>query len=193
MKNRILIAAAAVLIIAAGALLGGVFRESPSAASAEIAQAEQQVEDFQAGFKLNDLCRYYWQTRDASVVRDLRPRWEKEARRLAGNRTENGLYPKEQYCGDISTFVYSLNVNSKAWRALRDLAPVLAECGDAAEAKEYEENAASFRKVILDAIGKNAHRETSPPFPSANSARLPYARLEPAPGPKPLPSSNFEP
>jgi tetratricopeptide (TPR) repeat protein len=53
MKNRILIAAAVVLIIAAGALLGGVFRESPSPASAEIAQAEQQVEDFQAGFKLN--------------------------------------------------------------------------------------------------------------------------------------------
>ena len=41
------------------------------------------------------------------------------AKRLAGDRTENGLYPKEQYCGDISTFVYSLNVNSKAWRARR--------------------------------------------------------------------------
>jgi tetratricopeptide (TPR) repeat protein len=53
MKNRILIAAVAVAVIAAGALLGGVFRESPSPASAEIALAEQQVEDFQAGFKLN--------------------------------------------------------------------------------------------------------------------------------------------
>src|SRR5262249_50485878 len=53
MKNRILIAAAVVVIIATGALLGGVSRESPSPASAEIAQAEQQVEDFQAGFKLN--------------------------------------------------------------------------------------------------------------------------------------------
>jgi tetratricopeptide (TPR) repeat protein len=42
-----------ILIIASGALLGGIFRESPSPASAEIAQAEQQVEDFQAGFKLN--------------------------------------------------------------------------------------------------------------------------------------------
>src|SRR5262245_55264757 len=53
MKNRSLIAAAVVLIVAAGALLGGVFRESPSPASAEIAIAEQQAEDFQAGFKLN--------------------------------------------------------------------------------------------------------------------------------------------
>jgi hypothetical protein len=122
------------------------------------------LEFHQAGFKLNDVCRYYWQTRDAAALRELRPLWEKEAQRLVGNRTENGLYPKEQYCGDISTFVYSLNVNSKAWRALRDLAPVLAECGETAEAKKYEENAARFRKVILDAIEKNAHRETSPPF-----------------------------
>jgi hypothetical protein len=122
------------------------------------------LEFHQAGFKLNDLCRYYWQTRDPSALRDLRPLWEKEAKRLSGNRTENGLYPKEQYCGDISTFVYSLNANSKAWRALRDLAPVLAECGETTAAKEYEENAARFRKVILNAIEKNVHRETSPPF-----------------------------
>ncbi|HZR93945.1 MAG TPA: tetratricopeptide repeat protein [Gaiellaceae bacterium] len=42
-------------VIAAGfaALFGGALRETQSAASAEIAQAEQQVEDFQAGFKLN--------------------------------------------------------------------------------------------------------------------------------------------
>ena len=53
MKNRILIAAAVIAIIGTGALLGGIFRETPSPASAEIAQAEQQVEDFQAGFKLN--------------------------------------------------------------------------------------------------------------------------------------------
>ena len=53
MKTRILIAAAVVLVIGTGALLGGIFRESPSPASAEIAQAEQQVEDFQAGFELN--------------------------------------------------------------------------------------------------------------------------------------------
>jgi tetratricopeptide (TPR) repeat protein len=42
-------------VIAAGfaALFGGALRETPNAASAEIAAAEQQVEDFQAGFKLN--------------------------------------------------------------------------------------------------------------------------------------------
>jgi tetratricopeptide (TPR) repeat protein len=53
MKKRILIAAAVIATVAGGALFGGALRESPNAASAEIAQAQQQVEDFQAGFKLN--------------------------------------------------------------------------------------------------------------------------------------------
>ena len=49
----------------------------------------KNLECHQAGFKLNNLCRYYWQTRDPAVVADLRPRWEKEAallRRLPHQR-----------------------------------------------------------------------------------------------------------
>src|SRR4029434_8630701 len=111
------------------------------------------------------ICQYYWHTRDAAVIPELRARWKKEADRLAGNRTsENGLFPKEQYCGDISTFVYSLNVNSKAWRALRDLSVVLAECGEKGEAQKLAENATAFRKTILEAAQKNVSRETTPPF-----------------------------
>jgi len=53
MKKRILIAAVIAASILGGALFGGVLRETPNAASAEIARAEQQVEDFQAGFELN--------------------------------------------------------------------------------------------------------------------------------------------
>ena len=53
MKNRILIGLAVVIAAGFAAFFGGVLRETPNAASAEIAQAEQQVEDFQAGFKLN--------------------------------------------------------------------------------------------------------------------------------------------
>src|SRR5437899_6022964 len=68
------------------------------------------LEFHQAGFKLNDVYRYYWQTRDAASVQQLRPLWEKEAARLVENRTgPGGLFPKEQYCGDISTPVLSLN------------------------------------------------------------------------------------
>ncbi|MEY2429843.1 MAG: hypothetical protein QOJ40_2728, partial [Verrucomicrobiota bacterium] len=107
----------------------------------------KDLECHQAGFKLEDLCRYFWQTRDAGAIRKLRPRWEKEARLLADNRTNDAhLCPKGQYCGDIHTIVYSVTVNAKGWRALRDLAAVLDEIGEKAEARRYAENAAEFRK-----------------------------------------------
>jgi hypothetical protein len=125
----------------------------------------KDLELHQAGFKLNDICRYYWQTRDKDVMEQLRSRWEKEANRLAEGRTnEMGLGPKQQYCGDISTMVYSLTVNSKGWRALHDLSAVLAEVGEQAEAKAYAENAAEFKKAVVTAIEKSLRRETTPPF-----------------------------
>ncbi len=123
------------------------------------------LEYHQAGFKLLDLCRYYWQTRDVGTVNELRPRWEKEARLLTDNRTgEHGLFPKEQYCGDISTMVYNLNANAKAWRALRDLGAVLNECADTNEGAHYTKVAAEFRETILDALKKNVRQDTTPPF-----------------------------
>ena len=125
----------------------------------------KNLECHQAAFKLNDLCQFYWQTRDPAVVAELRPRWEKEASRLADSRTnEFGLCPKGQYCGDISTLVYSLTVNAKGWRALRDLSTVLACTGLSADAKHYADNAAAFRKATLTAIDKSLSRKTTPPF-----------------------------
>jgi tetratricopeptide (TPR) repeat protein len=53
MKNRLLIALAVLVLAGFAAFFGGALRETPNAASAEVAEAEQQVEDFQAGFKLN--------------------------------------------------------------------------------------------------------------------------------------------
>jgi hypothetical protein len=123
------------------------------------------LEFHQAGFKLNNLCRYYWQTRDPTAMNDFRPRWEKEAERLDKSRTgPHGLYPKERYCGDISTPVQSLNVSAKAWRAMRDLAAVLAEVGETAAAKHYADQAAAFRKTVLEAINQSVRRDTDPPF-----------------------------
>jgi hypothetical protein len=139
------------------------------------------LEFHQAGFKINDVCRYYWQTRDADFVKEMRqwdkpqryqtsPKekisgWDVEAKRLDNNRTgPNGLFPKEQYCGDIHTFVQSLNVNSKAWRALRDLGAVLDETGDKAGADHYSKVATDFRSTVLKAIDQSANRSISPPF-----------------------------
>ena len=125
----------------------------------------KNLECHQAGFKLNNLCRYYWQTRDPAVVGELRPRWQREAERLIDTRTnEFGLCPKGQYCGDISTMVYSLTVNAKGWRALHDLSAVLEETGETAEASRIAANAATFKKAVLEAINKSADRNTTPPF-----------------------------
>src|ERR1017187_7050016 len=125
----------------------------------------ENLETHQAGFQLNNLCHYYWQTRDPSLVADLQPRWEKEAARLTDSRTnEFGLCPKGQYCGDISTMVYSLTVNAKGWRALRDLATVLVETGQSDAANRYAANAAQFKQAILTAIDKSVSRQTTPPF-----------------------------
>ncbi len=123
------------------------------------------LEYHNAGTKLLNVCRYYWQTRDAEGVRKLRSRWEPEARLLVENRTaSNGLFPKERYCGDISTQVYSLNANAKAWRGLRDLSAVLADMNENEESNRFATIARDFRKTVLDAIAKSVHRETDPPF-----------------------------
>lgn len=123
------------------------------------------LEQHQAGFKLADIRRYYWQTRDADSVRALRPRWEKAARLLVETRTgPHGLFPPERYAGDISTPVQSANVNANAWRALRDLAAVLAEIGEPAEAARYAATAREIRATVLAALAHSARRTTSPPF-----------------------------
>jgi hypothetical protein len=125
----------------------------------------KNLECHQAGFKLEDLCRYFWQTHDTETVRELRPRWEKEARLLADSRTnEFELCPKGQYCGDIHSLVYSLTVNAKGWRALRDLTAVLHEIGENKLASEFSANAARFRSSVLKAVAASVRRETSPPF-----------------------------
>jgi hypothetical protein len=123
------------------------------------------LEFHQAGFKIMDVCRYYWQTRDAETVRALRPRWEKEAKLLVEGRTgPHRLFPPERYTGDISTPAQPVNANAHAWRALRDLSTVLQEIGETADAKHYAGVAREFRATVLDAIRKSARHETTPPF-----------------------------
>jgi hypothetical protein len=125
----------------------------------------KNLEFHQAGHKLDDICQYYWQTRDAEFVKAMRPRWEKEIERIAVSRTnEHGLFPKEQYCGDIATPVYSLNSNAKCWAALRDLVPVLREIGDNATADRVAAMASEFHKNILAALDKSIRHDTDPPF-----------------------------
>jgi hypothetical protein len=123
------------------------------------------LEYHQAGFKILDVCRLYWQTRDGEIVRALRPRWEKEAQLLVAGRTgPHGLFPPERYTGDISTPAQAVNANAHAWRALRDLSAVLTAIGDQAGAGHYAGVAREFRPTVLDAIAASVRRETTPPF-----------------------------
>ncbi|MDQ6631113.1 MAG: hypothetical protein M3Y82_05070 [Verrucomicrobiota bacterium] len=124
-----------------------------------------KLEFHNAGFKLQLLSNFYWLTRDKKVLETLRPLWEKEIKRIVeGREKESGLFPKEQYCGDIPKPVYSLNSNSSCWRGLRDFGAVLADIGEASEAKRLTDIAAEFRDAILKAVAKSEYRDTKPPF-----------------------------
>jgi hypothetical protein len=125
----------------------------------------QGLEHHQAGLKLHDVSRYYWQTRDAEWLRANRPRWEKELNRLLNNRSgPDFLLPAERYCGDIATPVHSLSVEAKAWRALRDLPPVLRAIGDETLAARVAQAEAELKPKLLSAVTRSIRRESSPPF-----------------------------
>jgi len=70
-----------------------------------------------AGHKLQLLADYYWITGDRGLLLSARPQWTKEAERILKDRDpDNGLAPREKYCGDIDTLVYSLAASAAAWR-----------------------------------------------------------------------------
>src|SRR5262249_57104282 len=71
------------------------------------------LEHHQAGLKLHDVARCWWQTRDAEWLSATRPRWEKELNRLPDNRTgPGGLLPTARYRRDIATPRHSLSLSS---------------------------------------------------------------------------------
>ncbi|MBL9200845.1 MAG: hypothetical protein JNL39_10080, partial [Opitutaceae bacterium] len=123
------------------------------------------LEHHQAGFKIAAVMRTWWTLRDADLLREWRPRWEKEARRLRDERTgPHGLFPAGRYTGDISTPVQAIGANAHGWRALRDLGALYADLGEPAEAARYATAAREFRATVLDAIDRSVRRETDPPF-----------------------------
>jgi len=123
------------------------------------------LEFHQAAFKLQMLAHYYQLTRDAEAVKALRPMWQKEIDViLNGRQTENGMFPREKYCGDIDTRVFSLNSNANCWRALRDMSILLADIGDNDQAEKLDKIQTEYRKIILDTLAKAIRRDANPPF-----------------------------
>jgi hypothetical protein len=74
------------------------------------------------------------------------------------------MLPKEQYCGDVHTMVYSLNSNANCWRALRDMSVLCAETGRTEQAQQLAQVAGEYRKIILAALDKAMNRSVNPPF-----------------------------
>ena len=118
-----------------------------------------------AGFKLQALAHYFWLTRDAASLRAWRPSWRSSVDLILTNREPaTGLLPRENYCGDVSTQVYSLNSNANSWKGLRDFATVLREMGEEDEAAALAGVAAEFRAAILAAVERSERRDVDPPF-----------------------------
>lgn len=139
-------------------------REVRPLAISQLDFTRKGLEFHQAGHKLQLMAHLRDYTRDDAFIRDMRPRWEKEVRLIINSRTNaEGLFPREQYCGDIPTPVYSLNSNAKAWRALRDFAATLEAMGEHEEAQRLATVAAEFKQRILVAVAKST-RPAMPGF-----------------------------
>jgi hypothetical protein len=118
-----------------------------------------------AGHKLQLLAHYYWVTRDAEILREKEPVWQPVIDFIvASRRPENGLLPADNYAGDISQQVISLNSNANCWRGLRDMAAVLADLGEGERSGVLAREARSFRAAILDAVARSERRDAKPPF-----------------------------
>ena len=118
-----------------------------------------------AAHKLANIPKWFWQTRDADFVNAMRARWQAELDWILTQRGgEHGLLPKDNYCTDIEMPTYSLCANASCWADLRDMASVLNELGDEAEARRVAGAAAEYKMRILAAVEKNLRTETQPPF-----------------------------
>ncbi|MBX6314683.1 MAG: hypothetical protein IRY99_17475, partial [Isosphaeraceae bacterium] len=118
-----------------------------------------------AGHKLQLLAHYYAVTRDADYLRVKEPVWAPVLDFILQSRQpEHGLLLPDNYAGDISQQVYSLNSNANCWRGLRDMAVILDDLGEHERSRELRRQARSFREAILAAVAQSEQRDVEPPF-----------------------------
>jgi len=164
-------------------LLYGLTEQAKAMADPLLRYEQKGLGFHDAAFRLQLLGHLYWLTRDAQFVRSRRDLWRPSVDLiLAGRGGEFGLLPKENYCGDVHTQVYSLNSNANCWRGLRDVPAVLRDMngpGEAEEASKLSAAAGEFRQAILAAVAKSERRDVTPWFiPVALfGAEQPYQKL----------------
>ncbi|MEA2733822.1 MAG: hypothetical protein QOE14_273, partial [Humisphaera sp.] len=143
------------------------------------------IEYHDGAFKLQLLADYFFVTRDATLIAEIRPLWQREIDLiLDGRKKGGGLLPREKYCSDIDTPVRSLKANANCWRGLRDMSLVLDEIGDHAQAAQLAAIAAEYRTQILAAMEKAIVRTIDPPF-------VPIALDGEEPPPNPITSTRM--
>ena len=126
----------------------------------------RNIEFHDAAYKLEGLAHYYFVTHDAELVhKTQRSVAAPEIDLIVKSRDPaTGLLPREKYCSDIETPVVSAVANANCWRGLRDMALVLEDIGDIAQAEKLQKIAAEYRKCILAAIDRAIDRSVDPPF-----------------------------
>lgn len=119
----------------------------------------------QAGKKLQLLSDYYWLTHDKSWFDEQKDRVAVQVNRLVdGREQDTGLAPKESYCGDIHTQVYSLNSNANGWSGLHHFSAALDDMGDNAQAQKLESSAKEWEPHLRDAVQRSVRKDVSPTF-----------------------------
>ena len=119
----------------------------------------------QAGKKLQLLSDYYWLTHDAGWFKEQKNRMAVQVNRLVdGREKDTKLAPRESYCGDIHTQVYSLNSNANGWSGLHHFAAALDDMGNHAEAQRLTAAANEWKPSLQEAVNKSVRKDANPPF-----------------------------
>jgi hypothetical protein len=125
----------------------------------------RNIEFYDAAFNLQSVASCYFITHDADFVRSSRPLWQPLLDKLlAAREAGGGMLPREKYCSDIDTQVYSSASNALAWRAVRDIGLTLEDVGEHDEAVRLAGLAAEYRTRILSELEKATVRTVDPPF-----------------------------
>ena len=95
---------------------------------------------------------------DAAADRARGQSLAQQSQRSDGSAAQGTLLRRHRHAGPLA------GVEAKAWRALRDLPPVLRGIGENALADRVAKAEAELRPKLQDAVMRSIRRETSPPF-----------------------------
>ncbi|MBI3665475.1 MAG: hypothetical protein HY236_04495 [Acidobacteria bacterium] len=80
------------------------------------------------------------------------------------DRKYPGILPRHAYGGDIRTPAYSFYSNATCWRGLNDTALMFRVLEQHRQARQYQEEADSYRRRLWQLADKLADRDSKPPF-----------------------------